>query len=275
MGIISRGFSGRRREHDPNLPPGQYLTEDFPVLSAGPTPRVTSRRWQFAITTESGQQHTWNWAALLGAADRDSHRRPALRHSMVQARHGLAGVSLDTLLADVEIGGRLRAGPFVRRLHHQPAAGGSARRQGLDRVTSTTATPARAEHGGPARLLVPHLYLWKSAKWVRGIELLRRGRAGLLGERRLPQLRRPVARAAVLGRLSWRVATVVALRDQRPRPPAPSCLDVPGWPGHVAGQHVDVRLTRRTATPLSAFVLDRVRGRRGRGRAHRGAVARR
>ena len=62
------------------------------------------------------------------------------------------------------------------------------------------------EHGGPARLLVPHLYLWKSAKWVRGIQLLDTGRAGLLGEPRLPQLRRPLAGAAVLGRLRMEAA---------------------------------------------------------------------
>ena len=63
MGVISRGFTGRRRT-DENLPPGQYLTEDFPVLSAGPTPRVDLTRWEFAITTESGQRHTWSWSDL-------------------------------------------------------------------------------------------------------------------------------------------------------------------------------------------------------------------
>ena len=45
------------------LPPGQYLTEDFPVLSAGPTPRVDLDTWQFAITTETGAEHTWTWAS--------------------------------------------------------------------------------------------------------------------------------------------------------------------------------------------------------------------
>ena len=62
MGIISRGFSGRRREHDPSLPPGQYLTHDFPVLSAGPTPRVPLEEWEFTISTESGQRQAWDWA---------------------------------------------------------------------------------------------------------------------------------------------------------------------------------------------------------------------
>ena len=57
-------------------------------------------------------------------------------------------------------------------------------------------------HGGPVRIVVPHLYFWKSAKWVRGLELRDRRRARLLGAQRLPHVRRPVPRAAPLGRLS-------------------------------------------------------------------------
>jgi hypothetical protein len=49
MVIISRGFLGRRRAADAKLPPGQYLTTDFPVLSAGPTPRVSLDKWEFTI----------------------------------------------------------------------------------------------------------------------------------------------------------------------------------------------------------------------------------
>src|SRR6185295_19611552 len=58
----SRGFVGRRGAANVTLPPGQYLTEDFPVLSAGPTPHVSLEQWEFVITTESGQRHVWNWA---------------------------------------------------------------------------------------------------------------------------------------------------------------------------------------------------------------------
>ena len=91
--------------------------------------------------------------------------------------------------------------------------------------------PLAAEHGGPARLLVPHLYLWKSAKWVQGIDLLEHRPARVLGEPRLSQLRGPMARAAVLGRLTWQVGTVA--RCAR-RPTARTIvLDVPGWPGHL------------------------------------------
>ena len=62
--------------------------------------------------------------------------------------------------------------------------------------------PLTAEHGGPARLLVPHLYFWKSAKWVSGLRLHGPRRAGVLGAQRLPRPRRPLARAALPGRLT-------------------------------------------------------------------------
>src|SRR5918995_2731669 len=65
MGIVSPGFRGRPRAEGMQLPPGQYLTEDFPVLSAGPTPRIPLDRWEFVITTETGQEHRWSWPELL------------------------------------------------------------------------------------------------------------------------------------------------------------------------------------------------------------------
>src|SRR5215472_3106622 len=64
MGIVNRGFTGRRRSGEEDLPPGQYLVTDFPVLSAGPTPRVNLASWELRVTTETGQAHTWDWAAL-------------------------------------------------------------------------------------------------------------------------------------------------------------------------------------------------------------------
>ena len=56
MAIISRGFSGRRSTADVKLPPGQYLTTDFPVLSAGPTPHIPLDRWEFVIDVAEGEK---------------------------------------------------------------------------------------------------------------------------------------------------------------------------------------------------------------------------
>jgi DMSO/TMAO reductase YedYZ molybdopterin-dependent catalytic subunit len=169
VGIISRGFSGRRRT-SPDLPPGQYLTEDFPVLSAGPTPRVAADRWQFAITTETGQAYRWDWSAFraLPAQQVTVDLHCVTRWSKLGT--SWEGVSLDTLFADVETAAEYALahsyGGYTTNLPVEDLLDGKAwvayTYDGEDLVP---------EHGGPARLLVPHLYLWKSAKWVRGITL--------------------------------------------------------------------------------------------------------
>ncbi len=167
--VFSRGFSGRRRA-SADLPPGQYLTEDFPVLTAGPTQRVATDTWELTVTTETGQVHRWDWAALM-ALPADT---PTVDLHCVTRWSKLAtdwkGVSLDALLEDIET-----TADFALITSY----GGYTTNIPLEDLTDGKAWVAyqfdgedlRAEHGGPARLLVPHLYLWKSAKWVRDITL--------------------------------------------------------------------------------------------------------
>src|ERR1019366_6073861 len=71
MGIVSRGFSGRRRGAGENLPPGQYLVTDFPVLSAGPTPRGNLDSWELKIRTGTGQSRSWAWPAFRALPHED------------------------------------------------------------------------------------------------------------------------------------------------------------------------------------------------------------
>jgi len=171
MAIVSRGFQGRRRSSDHRLPPGQYETRDFPVLSAGPTPRVNRDSWQFSVVTEGGERRSWSWRELLALPA----ERPVVDlHCVTKwSKFGTAwqGVSLDTLLADVETEAEYALvhsyGGYTTNLPLKDLLDGQAWiAYGYD---GRDLTP---EHGGPARLLVPHLYLWKSAKWVRGIQLL-------------------------------------------------------------------------------------------------------
>ena len=170
MGIVSPGFSGHRRTKE-KLPPGQYLVHDFPVLSAGPTPRDGLRGWDFKITTETGQVHTWDWAAFqaLPAEDIIVDLHCVTKWSKLGT--SWRGVSLDTLMADVataaEYAVARAVGDYTTNLPLEDLLDGKAWIAfGYD------GADLEPEHGGPARLLVPHLYLWKSAKWVRGIELL-------------------------------------------------------------------------------------------------------
>lgn len=170
MAIVSRGFTGRPHAERADLPPGQYLTKDFPVLSAGPTPVVRTDDWQFTITNETGQRHTWNWAGFRRLA---TERFTVDLHCVTRwskLRADFEGVSLDTLFAGVDTAAEYAMvhsyGGYTTNLPLADLLDGQAwlafRFGGKDLA---------AEHGGPARLLVPHLYLWKSAKWVNGITL--------------------------------------------------------------------------------------------------------
>ena len=170
MNVITRGFGGRRRT-DENLPPGQYLTTDFPVLSAGPTPRIDTAAWEFGITTESGQRHVWNWAQLM---DLPSESFTVDLHCVTKwSKLGTTwrGVSVDTLMETAEGAGDFALvrsyGGYTTNLPTEDLTGGKAWI-----AYEFDGEPLAPEHGGPARLLVPHLYLWKSAKWVREISLL-------------------------------------------------------------------------------------------------------
>jgi DMSO/TMAO reductase YedYZ molybdopterin-dependent catalytic subunit len=102
VGIVSPGFTGRARESGPQLPPGQYLTRDFPVLSAGPTPRIPLDRWQFTVTTESGTQRGWTWEELLALPAESVTVDIHCVTKWSKLGTNWLGVPVDALLADVE-----------------------------------------------------------------------------------------------------------------------------------------------------------------------------
>jgi DMSO/TMAO reductase YedYZ molybdopterin-dependent catalytic subunit len=177
MGVVTPGFRGRARSGNPRLPPGQYLAEDFPVLSAGPTPRVRTETWEFTVTTETGDKHAWSWAELMALPSEkftvDIHC--VTQWSKLDTRW--RGVPVDTL-----VGGLDTAADYVM-VH---SYGGYTTNLPLADLLDGQAwvayeyggKPLTPEHGGPARLVVPHLYFWKSAKWVRGLELKTRDEPG-------------------------------------------------------------------------------------------------
>ncbi len=172
MPLISRGFRRRRPEPPEGaaLPPGQYLTKDFPVLSAGPTPRVSLDDWDLTIDGAVEAPRRWDWAAFQ-ALPRET---PTVDIHCVTSwsKFGTSweGVSVDALLE--------ATGPTGEFLVAH-CDGGYTTNLPLEDVTDGKAwiafgyddAPLEPEHGGPARLLVPHLYLWKSAKWVRRLEI--------------------------------------------------------------------------------------------------------
>jgi DMSO/TMAO reductase YedYZ molybdopterin-dependent catalytic subunit len=153
------------------VPPGQYTTDDFPVLSAGPTPRTPLSEWTFAIRGDVSQAKSWTWEEFRTLP---SERFTTDIHCVTKWSKldtVWEGVSVDTLFEDIETDvGYVLAfcdGDYTTNLPLEDATDGKAWV-----VFGYDDQPLEPEHGGPARLLVPHLYFWKSAKWVRGLELL-------------------------------------------------------------------------------------------------------
>ncbi|MEA2783559.1 MAG: hypothetical protein QOK29_5115 [Rhodospirillaceae bacterium] len=174
MSFVSRGFRGRRRADAPagRVPPGQYLTDDFPVLSAGPTPDVPLQTWRFAITGAVDEPRSWSWAEFRALPSERLTRDIHCVTKWSKLDTVWEGVSLDTLLGDVETSADYALahsyGGYTTNLPLEDLTGGKAWI-----AHSYGGAALESEHGGPARLLVPHLYFWKSAKWVRGLELRR------------------------------------------------------------------------------------------------------
>lgn len=171
MGIISSGFRGKRRTGNPALPPGQYETPSFPVLTAGPAPYIARADWEFFITTETGQRRAWSWDELLALPQIDIRTDIHCVTSWSKLGTSWRGVSLDTLFADVETTSEFTTahsyGGYSTNVPLQDLLDGQAWV-----AWQYDGEPLERAHGGPARLLIPHLYFWKSAKWINGIELM-------------------------------------------------------------------------------------------------------
>ena len=175
MAKITRGFFGRSQEaRDPRLPPGQYdVGSQWPVLTAEATPRLDTGTWTFKVEGLVEQPTTWTWDEIhaLSPATYDGAIHCVTTWSKFEMT--FSGVSVDTLLAAAKPSS---SASYVLAFSHT----GYTTNLPLADVTDGKAWvvwdvgggPLPREHGGPARLLVPHLYFWKSAKWVAGLRLL-------------------------------------------------------------------------------------------------------
>ena len=173
-GFVSRGFGGRRRTPEGvagRLPPGQYAENGFPVLTAGPTPDVRPGEWGFRVDGMVAEECAWTWDefARLGFEEVPCDIHCVTKWSKLGT--SFRGVPVDVLLAEAEpLGTHAMAfsyGGYTTNLALDDLTGGKAWV-----VTEHEGRPLAREHGGPARLLVPHLYFWKSAKWVAGLRVM-------------------------------------------------------------------------------------------------------
>ena len=171
---FTRGFKSRGAP-DPRLPPGQYdVGQDWPVLTAEATPSLSTETWTFSVGGLVEQPTTWTWdqiRALPGSSfSGDIHCVTTWSKLGVSFQ----GVSVDTLLAAAR---PLPSASHVLATSHTgyttnlPLADVTGGRAWV--VWEYEGQPLPKQHGGPARLLVPHLYFWKSAKWVSGLQAAR------------------------------------------------------------------------------------------------------
>ncbi len=169
---VTRGFASRVR--DLRLPPGQYdVGADWPVLTAEATPTISTADWRFAIDGAVTTPTTWTWDQIQSLPTSTYEGDIHCVTSWSKLAMSFTGVSIDTLLAAAT---PLRSATHVLAASHT----GYTTNLELADVTGGRAwlvwqvdgRPLPVDHGGPARLLVPHLYLWKSAKWIASLRLL-------------------------------------------------------------------------------------------------------
>jgi DMSO/TMAO reductase YedYZ molybdopterin-dependent catalytic subunit len=141
---------------------------DFPVLSAGPTPRTPLPQWSFTIDGAVAGAATWSWDEFVALPSETFTVDIHCVTKWSKLDTAWTGVSVDTLLAGVETDARYVTawcdGDYTTNLPKADLINGRAWV-----VHTFGGRPLEPEHGGPARLLVPHLYFWKSAKWIRGL----------------------------------------------------------------------------------------------------------
>jgi len=181
-GFFSRGFRGRRHQGEDagRIPPGQHLERGFPVLSAGPTPHTPLEQWDFTIGGKVKEPKRWTWNELLALP----HETKTVDIHCVTTWTKLdtlwEGIPVETLLQQVEYDPNVvqyvvafSDGGYTTNLPLADVLGGKAWV-----VFNYDNAPLPPQHGGPARLLVPHLYFWKSAKWIRGLRLVEKDTPG-------------------------------------------------------------------------------------------------
>jgi DMSO/TMAO reductase YedYZ molybdopterin-dependent catalytic subunit len=183
---ISRGFRARQRPAGTQgrVPPGQHLVSDFPVLSAGPTPEADLATWRFGLDNGAAPLAEWSWAEFnaLPQTEITVDIHCVTTWSKLDTRW--RGVTIDDLLAAAGLSEPPDAfvmahceGGYTTNIPVNDLVDGKAMV-----ATQFDDEPLDPEHGGPARLLVPHLYFWKSAKWIRRLQFIPEDQPGFWEE---------------------------------------------------------------------------------------------
>jgi DMSO/TMAO reductase YedYZ molybdopterin-dependent catalytic subunit len=166
------------------LPPGQHLVKDWPVLDLGEQPEIDTRSWTLRVTGLVEHPIVWDWAAFQNAPQTDVVSDIHCVTTWSRYDNSFRGVSTRHLCDLVAPEAEAR---FVMLY----ASDGYTTNLAIEDFAAPAALLAHAweelpltpEHGGPVRLILPHLYLWKSAKWLRAIEFMAEDEAGFWEDR--------------------------------------------------------------------------------------------
>jgi DMSO/TMAO reductase YedYZ molybdopterin-dependent catalytic subunit len=171
------------RQGADRLPPGQHLTDGWPVLDLGRQPEVPLADWSLAIGGLVEQPATLDWAAFTALPQ--SHIRSDIHCVTTWSRYdndwtGVATSDLLDLVMPRDAARFVLLRSFDGYTTNVPLADFAV----ADALVahSWQGDPLTREHGGPARLVVPHLYFWKSAKWLSGIDFVAQDEAGFWEE---------------------------------------------------------------------------------------------
>ncbi|MBA3658350.1 MAG: sulfite oxidase-like oxidoreductase [Gemmatimonadales bacterium] len=157
----------------PRLPPGQIQTRKWPVLHYGTVPTVDLATWRFEVSGAVEHPFLLTWDELLALPKQETLCDMHCVTRWSRYDNVFSGVGVQSLLARAGV----KPEAQYALVHAEQGYTTNVPLDDLDRPANLLALthdgePLAPEHGGPVRLLIPHLYLWKSAKWVRGIEML-------------------------------------------------------------------------------------------------------
>jgi DMSO/TMAO reductase YedYZ molybdopterin-dependent catalytic subunit len=170
--MLGKFFQKPAGEQSDRVPPGQYLTKGFPVLTYGQTPQVNIEGWQFRVWGLA-KPATFTWSDFMALPQHDftADFHCVTRWSKLDVKW--TGVKVTDFMRLIEVDPKA-----VHVMEH--CYGGYTTNIPLEDFVreenffahTVFGEPLPAEHGGPMRLVVPHLYAWKSAKWINGLEFL-------------------------------------------------------------------------------------------------------
>jgi DMSO/TMAO reductase YedYZ molybdopterin-dependent catalytic subunit len=176
---LLRGRNADREQYGDRIPPNQKLTQGWPVLTYGSAPRIGIKDWKFVVTglVEEDASFTWDEFNALPQATLTSDVHCVTGWSKLD--NEWQGVAFGELMK------RVRLKPEARHVMAHSYGGyttnvplADLQQEGVLLAHTHNAEPIASEHGGPLRLVVPHLYFWKSAKWLRGLLFMSEERPG-------------------------------------------------------------------------------------------------